>query len=241
MSASTASHRHPSILVIESDPEGRSLLRTTLSPEEYLLNEATTGVSALRQVEVLHPDAILLDPRLPDIAGLDVIRQLRIFNPLSPIIVLSDIADQLSRVTALDAGADDFMEKPFVGTELLARLRASLRRVAHFLKDLDEPPFYAAGFSVNFVKREVRVRGQVVHLTPGEFKMLHLFTRYPNRVLTHAVLINEIWGSEGESDRSYVSSLRVCVAGLRRKLCVGPEVGVRFQTESSIGYQFKTN
>jgi two-component system KDP operon response regulator KdpE len=238
MNAIPASRRNPSILVIENDPQTRSLLRLTLSTEDYVLSEATTAISGLKQIEMLQPDAILLDPVLPDMNGLDVIRQVRILNHLSPIIVLSGRANESDKVTAFDAGADDFVVKPFIGSELLARLRAALRRIAPLLEKIEEPEFHAKGLAVNFSKREVRVEGARVHLTPSEFKLLRLFTRYPNRVLTHAVLITEIWGPGNE--KKFVHSLRVCVASLRRKLCSGSTVWVRLQTESSVGYQLLT-
>ena len=115
MNIGLAYHRNPTILVIESDPEGRSLLRTTLSAEDYLLNEAPTATVGLKQIEALQPDAILIDPMLPDMDGLHVIRFIRSSKYLSPIIVLSVKADEVDKITALDAGADDFMEKPFSG------------------------------------------------------------------------------------------------------------------------------
>jgi two-component system, OmpR family, KDP operon response regulator KdpE len=229
------SQQSSNILVIESDPDGRSFLRSTLSTNEYLLSEATTATAGLKQIEALCPDAILLDPVLPDMHGLDVIRQVRLLNYIFPIIVLSDKANELDKVTALDAGADDFIEKPFGVGELLARLRAALRRVAPL--ERDEPVFRTGGLSVNFSNREVRVAGQAVHLTPIEFKLLRMFTRYPNRILTHSILIREIWGAEGNGND--VRSLRVYVGHLRRKLGAGSENGSLLQTKAGIGYQFQ--
>jgi len=227
------------ILVIESDPEGRSFLRSTLSASEYLLAETITATAGLKQIEALCPDALLLDPELPDMDGLDVIRQIRLLNYLFPIIVLSDKARELDKVTALDAGADDFIEKPFRVGELLARLRAALRRVAPLAERNDEPVFRKAGLFVNFASREVRVEGNAVHLTPKEFKLLRMFTRYPNRILTHTTLIREIWGAEGNGND--VRSLRVYVGQLRRKLAGGSESWVSLQTKAGIGYQFQTD
>ena len=227
------------ILVIESDPEGRSFLRSTLSPTEYLLAETMTATAGLKQIEASCPDALLIDPELPDMDGLDVIRQVRLLNYLFPIIVLSDRAGELDKVTALDAGADDFIEKPFGGGELLARLRAALRRVAPLAERSDEPVFKTAGLFVNFANREVRVGGNVVHLTPKEFKLLRMFTRYPNRILTHTTLIREIWGTDGSDDD--VRSLRVYVGQLRRKLAGESESWVSLQTKAGIGYQFQTD
>jgi two-component system KDP operon response regulator KdpE len=227
------------ILVIESDPEGRSFLRTTLSTNEYLLSEATTATAGLKQIEALCPDAILLDPALPDMDGLDVIRQVRLLNYMFPIIVLSDKANEIDKVTALDAGADDFVEKPFGVGELLARLRAALRRVPPLAEKSEEPVFRTKELLVNFAMREVRVEGQVVHLTPIEFKLLRMFTRYPNRVLTHSILIREVWGPEGNGDQ--VRSLRVYVGSLRRKLCAGSGNRQPLQTKAGVGYQFQTD
>jgi two-component system KDP operon response regulator KdpE len=227
------------ILVIESDPEGRSFLRTTLSTNEYLLSEATTATAGLKQIEALCPDAILLDPALPDMDGLDVIRQLRLLNYMLPIIVLSGKANEIDKVTALDAGADDFVEKPFGVAELLARLRAALRRVGPLAEKNEESIFRTKGLSVNFDKREVRVESRVVHLSPIEFKLLSMFARHPNRILTHSILIREIWGPEG--DGNCVRSLRVYVGHLRRKLSSGTNGWHPLQTRAGVGYQFQTD
>jgi two-component system KDP operon response regulator KdpE len=233
------SQQNANILVIESDPEGRSFLRSTLSTNEYLLSEVTTATAGLKQIEALSPDAVLLDPALPDMDGLDVIRQVRLLNYMSPIIVLSDKANEVDKVTALDAGADDFVQKPFGVGELLARLRAALRRVTPPADRNDEVIFRSEGLSVNFANREVNVAGHVVHLTPIEFNLLRIFTRYPNRTLTHSILIREIWGAEGNGN--YVRSLRVYVGALRRKLCDGAGNRQFVQTKAGIGYQFQIN
>jgi len=225
------------ILVIESDPEGRSFLRSTLSTNEYLLSEATTAMAGLRQIEASCSDAILLDPALPDMDGLDVIRQVRLLNYMFPIIVLSDKKNELDKITALDAGADDFVEKPCGAGELLARLRATLRRVAPVGERNEELVFRTDGLSVNFTNREVRVEGNVVHLTPIEFKLLRIFTRYPNRTLTHSILIREVWGPEGNGN--CVRSLRVYVGQLRRKLGAGSRTWSALQTKAGLGYQFQ--
>jgi two-component system KDP operon response regulator KdpE len=203
------------------------------------LSEATTATAGLKQVEALCPDAILLDPALPDMDGLDVIRHVRLLNYVFPIIVLSDKANELDKVTALDAGADDFVEKPCGVGELLARLRAALRRVAPLAGRNDETVFRTGGLSVNFASREVRIEEHVVHLTPLEFKLLHIFTRHPNRILTHSILIKGVWGTEGNGN--YVRSLRVYVGQLRRKLGADSRTWFSLQTKAGIGYQFQIN
>lgn len=238
MNMGLAYHPNPSILVIESDPEGRSLLRKTLSASEYLLNEAPTATAGLKQIEALRPDAILIDPMLPDMDGLHVIRHIRSSSYLSPIIVLSGNADEIDKVTALDAGADDFMGKPFSGGELLARLRAALRRSVPVAKVDGDAIFRARNLSVDFAKREVCVDGKTVHLTPIEFRLLCVFARYPNRVLTHAVLIKEVWDAECNED--YVHSLRVYIRNLRRKVCGALATACQMQTEAAIGYRLQT-
>ena len=238
MNTGLADQRNRSILVIESDPEGRSLLRTTLSTADYLLNEATTATDGLKQIEALQPDAILIDPMLPDLDGLHVIRHIRSSRYLSPIIVLSVKADEADKVTALDAGADDFVEKPFSPGELLARLRAALRRTAPAAKVDNESTFKARNLSVDFAKREVRIDGTTVHLTPTEFRLLRIFARFPNRVLTHSVLIKGVW--EAECNEHYVHSLRVYVGNLRRKVCARAATACQMQTEATIGYRFQT-
>ena len=237
MNTGLAYHRNPSILVIESDPEGRSLLRTTLSAADYLLNEAPTATAGLRQIEALQPDAVLIDPVLPDMDGLHVIRYMRLSNYLSPIIVLSVQAEEVDKVSALDAGADDFMEKPFSGGELLARLRAALRRTVPPPRS-ENDTFQARNLSIDFTRREVRVDGSGVHLTPTELRLLCVFARYPNRILSHAVLIKEVWDDEYNED--YVRSLRVYIGNLRRKVCSGAATACQMITEAAIGYRFET-
>ena len=237
MNTGLAYHRNPSIVVIDSDPEGRSLLRTTLSAEDYLLNEAPTATVGLKQIEALQPDAVLIDPILPDMDGLHVIRHIRLSNYLSPIIVLSVKADEVDKVSALDAGADDFMEKPFSGGELLARLRAALRRTVPPPRT-ENDAFHARNLSIDFARREVRVDGTAVRLTPTELRVLCVFARDPNRILTHAVLIKEVWDDECNED--YVHSLRVYIGNLRRKVCLGAAPVCQLITEAAIGYRFET-
>jgi two-component system KDP operon response regulator KdpE len=236
MNIGLAYHRNPSIVVIDSDPEGRSLLRSTLSPAEYLLNEAPTATVGLKQIEALRPDAVLIDPMLPDMDGLGVIRYIRLSNYLSPIIVLSVKAEEVDKVSALDAGADDFMEKPFSGGELLARLRAALRRTVPVAKT--EDTFHARNLSIEFAKREVRIDGQAIHLTPTEFRLLGIFARYPNRILTHAVLIKEVWNAQCNED--YIHRLRVYIGSLRRKVCAETTTACQMLTEAAIGYRLQT-
>jgi two-component system, OmpR family, KDP operon response regulator KdpE len=225
----------PDILIIEDDREILRFLRMTLSAEHYQLREATNGAEGLRLAGAQRPDVILLDLGLPDFDGIDVIRQVRKWNRNLPIIILSVRSDEHDKITALDAGADDYVNKPFAVGELLARLRAALRRAGVVAEPASV--FRAGEIEVDLDKRRLLVAGSEVHLTRIEFKLLQILIRHADRVVTHTQLLSEVWGPNHEDQIHY---LRVYMLQLRRKLETDPTRPRHLRTESGIGYRLTT-
>jgi len=222
------------VLVIEDDPEIRRFLRTALGAEQYRLREATTAAEGLHQA-TLPPDVIVLDLGLPDMDGLEVIRKIREKNKRTPIIVLSVRGSEEDKIHALDAGADDFVTKPFAVGELFARLRVVLRRG---LEVPSEATVFRTGdIEVDPLRHRVTVNGKEVHLTRTEYKLLIVMVRHADRVLTHSQLLQEVWGENQEDQAHYV---RVYMAQLRRKLEADPTRPKYLQTEPGIGYRLTT-
>ena len=220
------------ILIVEDDPQIRRFLRATLTAEGYLYYEALTADEGMRQVNARRPDLILLDLGLPDHDGLDVIRQVR-EGSQTPIVVLSARGQENDKIAALDLGADDYVAKPFGVGELLARIRAALRRSA--AAAMPEGPALRFGrVEVDLDKRLVRVAGEDVHLTPNEYRLLQILLKYPGKVLTQRQLLNEVWGPNHLEQAQY---LRVYIAQLRRKLESDPARPKHLQTEPGIGYR----
>jgi two-component system KDP operon response regulator KdpE len=223
----------PLILVIEDDAQIRRFLRAALDAEGYRLQESVTAVEGLAQAQSRQPDLILLDLGLPDRDGLEVIRSVREWGTI-PILVLSARGQEKDKITALDLGADDYVAKPFAVGELLARIRAALRRSTAA----------AAGTVVRFGavevdldKRVVRVDAQDVHLTPNEYKLLQVLIQHAGKVLTQRQLLNEVWGPQHTEQAQY---LRVYIAQLRRKLERNPARPKHLQTEPGVGYRLIT-
>ncbi|MBK7926704.1 MAG: response regulator [Bryobacterales bacterium] len=221
----------PELLLIEDDPQIRRFLRVAIEPEFYRLREAVTAADGLAQAAARQPDLILLDLGLPDGDGLDLIAKVRQFSG-APILVISARGNERDRVAALDIGADDFIGKPFGTGELLARIRAALRRVAR-------PAGLAGTIRFGLVEadldaRIVKVAGAEVHLTPIEFKLLQTLLRYSGRVVTQRQLLNEVWGPNQVEHAQY---LRVYVAQLRRKLEENPARPRHLLTEPGVGYR----
>jgi two-component system, OmpR family, KDP operon response regulator KdpE len=225
----------PDILIIEDDREILRFLRMTLSAERYQLREAMNGAEGLRLAGAQRPDVILLDLGLPDFDGVDVIRQVRKWNRNLPIIILSVRSDEHDKITALDAGADDYVNKPFAVGELLARLRAALRRAGVVAEPASV--FRTGEIEVDLDKRRLLVAGSEVHLTRIEFKLLQILIRHADRVVTHAQLLSEVWGPNHEDQIHY---LRVYMLQLRRKLETDPTRPRHLRTESGIGYRLTT-
>ncbi|WP_019172551.1 response regulator [Pseudaminobacter salicylatoxidans] len=222
------------ILVVDDEPAIRRLLRTSLSSQNFRVQEAADGRQALAEVERSHPDLIILDLGLPDISGLDLIRILRTGGNPVPILVLSSRVDEKGKVEALDLGADDYVTKPFGTAELFARIRAALR---HRLQQQGEQPVFRSGdLSVDLVRRIVRVRGAEVKLSPKEYDILRLLVAHAGKILTHRMLMSEVWG--GETDVQY---LRIYIRQLRQKIEASPERPRYILTETGVGYRLNVD
>ncbi len=224
------------ILLIEDEPQMRRFLRVTLQSQGYRLFEAETGADGLVQAAGRQPAVILLDLGLPDMDGLEVTARLREWTA-TPIIVLSAREQERDKVRALDAGADDYLTKPFGADELLARIRVSLRHRARQEAGQEEPLFQAGSLEVDFARRRVLLAGEEVHLTPIEYRLLTTLIRYADRVVTHNQLLREVWGPRQVNQVQY---LRVYMAQLRQKLETDPARPRYFINEPGIGYRFRT-
>ncbi len=222
------------VLLIEDDSQIRRFLRHTLAAENYRLHEAVTAEEGVAQAAARQPDVVLLDLGLPDQDGLIVIRRIREWSQM-PILVLSARGQERDKIEALDAGADDFIGKPFATGELLARMRAALRRSARPGGAGQVTAVIRFGaIEVDLDKRLVLVEGQEAHLTPIEFKLLQTMIRYAGRVVTQRQLLNEVWGPNHLEQSQY---LRVYMGQLRRKLEADPARPQFLRTETGVGYR----
>ncbi|MPR10890.1 response regulator transcription factor [Microvirga tunisiensis] len=222
------------LLVVDDEPSVRRLLRTTLTGHAYRILEAASGQAALDMLARERPDAVLLDLGLPDIDGLEVIRRLRGCGIGVPIIVLSSRNGEPGKVEALDLGADDYVTKPFGMAELVARIRAALRRRAP--GQGTEAVFRSGELTVDLTRGLVQVAGREVRLTNKEWDILRLLVMHAGTVLTHRAIMQAIWGSRGE-----VQYLRIYVRTLRQKLEPDPEQPRYILTETGIGYRLRTD
>jgi two-component system, OmpR family, KDP operon response regulator KdpE len=227
----------PEILVIEDDIQIRRFLRTALSAEHYRLREASTAAEGIALVTDRSPDAIVLDLGLPDADGMEVIRSVRQANRNFPIIVLSVRSNERDKITALDAGADDFVNKPFAVGELLARLRVAFRRSAQATGLTSLSIFRTGDIEVDLKKRRIVIGGSEVHLTRIEYKLFEVLIRHSDQVVTHGQLLKEVWGPNHEEQIHY---LRVYMLQLRRKLEADPARPRYLRTESGVGYRLAT-
>lgn len=223
----------PLILVIEDDTQIRRFLRATLAAEGYQFQEALTAGEGIAQAAARQPDLVLLDLGLPDRDGLEVIREIRQWSQM-PVVVLSARGQEKDKIAALDLGADDFVAKPFAVGELLARIRAALRRAAPVAQEGSNIPLRFGAVEVDFEKRLVTLEGHEVHLTPHEYKLLQVLVKHSGRVVTQRQLLNEVWGPQHTDQSQY---LRVYVAQLRRKLERDPARPKYLQTEPGVGYR----
>lgn len=223
------------VLVIEDEPQIRRFLRTTLGAEGYRVVEAEGGERGVLAAAQHRPDVVLLDLGLPDLDGVEVIRRIREWSAL-PILVLSARSAETAKVAALDAGADDFVTKPFGAGELAARLRVALRRAAHHTQAEGEPLRFGT-VELDVARRMVRVHGAEVHLTPIEFRLLACLARHAGRVLTHRQLLVEVWGPS-HADQSHY--LRIYMRQLRHKLEEDPAQPRHLLTETGVGYRLVT-
>jgi two-component system, OmpR family, KDP operon response regulator KdpE len=223
----------PIILLIEDEPPIRRFLRASLPAQGYHLEEATTGEEGLLQAAMRRPDVIILDLGLPDIDGLEVTKRLREWTA-TPIIVLSARGREDDKITALDAGADDYLTKPFGLGELLARLRVALRHATRTPGEEGEPVFRVGDLRVDLVRRQVWVADEEVHLTPNEYKLLTTLVQHAGKVLTHRQLLREVWGPGYAEENHY---LRVYMGQLRHKLEKEPARPRYLLTEPGVGYR----
>ncbi len=221
------------ILVVDDETQITRVLKTTLTAQGYEVRTASDGESALDLAVDWLPDLIVTDLSMPRMTGIELCRAVRERSQV-PIIVLSVRGEEKSKVDALDAGADDYITKPFSVNELLARVRANLRRVAASSESTSDP-VKEGHFSIDPESRQVRVRGKEVHLTPKEFDLLIFMARHPNKVLTHRVLLNAVWGGESVQQPEY---LRVFINQLRKKI-ESDETPKYIVTDPWIGYRFQ--
>lgn len=232
MTAEKSTDNLPRILVVDDELAIRRFLHTVLSSEEFVLHEAENGHAGLAAAATFRPDVILLDLGLPDLDGLEVIKRVREWSPV-PIIVLSVREHENDKVSALDAGADDYLTKPFGVGELLARIRAALRRS---LQKIPEPVFISNGLQMDLGSRRVTVSGEDVALTPTEYDILRLLVTHAGKVLTHGQILKQVWGM-AYLEQPHV--LRVNISNLRRKLESDPSRPQHIITEPGVGYRLR--
>ena len=222
------------ILVVEDDAPVRNLITTTLKAHDYRYTTAVNGESAVMEAASYNPDIILLDLGLPDIDGVEVITRIRGWSNV-PIIVISARSEDNDKIDALDAGADDYLTKPFSVDELLARLRVTQRRLALMQGGTVQQATYENGqLKIDYASGCAYLAGEEMHLTPIEYKLLCLLARNTGKVLTHKFILQNVWGSSWETD---VGSLRVFMAALRKKLEKEPGSPRYIQTHIGIGYR----
>lgn len=224
----------PRILVVDDEPQLVRVLRTGLKSRGYDIRAAADGLAGLELFTDWRPDLVITDLAMPNVDGLEFCRRLREISQV-PIIVLSAKGEEKTKVEALDIGADDFVTKPFGIDELLARVRASLRRAnAPAINEATQTTLEVGDFHVNLESREIRVRDKEIHLTPKEFDLLIYFIKHSGKVLTHRTLLTAIWGGNYVEQNEY---LRVFVGNLRKK--IEPDPTPRYiLTEPWIGYRF---
>jgi two-component system, OmpR family, KDP operon response regulator KdpE len=223
---------NPQILIVDDEPQIRRVLRTTLISHGYTAIEARTGDEALDMLRNKHADLILLDVNMPGRSGLETCREIRASSDV-PIIMLTVRNSESDKVQALDAGADDYVVKPFGSEELMARTRAALRR---FAPSDSPPPFLSAELKIDFEKRAVLVKGQPVRLTPKEFELLRHLVANQGKTVGHRRLLQAVWGPDYGDETEY---LRVFINQLRKKIEPDPQDPRYIHTEPWVGYRFE--
>ena len=223
----------PLILVVEDDAPVRNLITTTLKTHEYKFITAQNGNNAIMEASSHNPDIVLLDLGLPDIDGVEVIERIRTWSDM-PIIVISARSEDKDKIDALDAGADDYLTKPFSVEELLARLRVTQRRLASNRNEGASSVFINGALRINYAAGCAYLGDEELHLTPIEYKILCLLAANVGKVLTHTFITQKIWGAAWENN---VASLRVFMATLRKKIEVAPDSPQYIQTHIGVGYR----
>lgn len=225
---------HPVILIVEDDAPIRNLITTTLKAHEYKYLTAQNGENAIMQTSSHNPDIILLDLGLPDIDGIEVIKKIRTWTE-TPIIVISARSEDNDKIEALDAGADDYLTKPFSVEELLARIRVTTRRLSVLHSAMQSDALFTNGnLKIDHAVGCAYINGNELHLTPIEYKLLCLLSQNVGKVLTHTFITQKIWGAAWESN---VASLRVFMATLRKKIEIEPDSPQYIQTHIGVGYR----
>ena len=219
----------PLVLLVDDEPAIRRLLRTSLAAQGYRTLEAATGAEALALAGAGGIDVVLLDLGLPDLDGIEVLKRMRAASPV-PVIVLTSREDERTKVAALDLGADDYITKPFGMAELMARIRTALRHRLH--QEGAVPVFRSGDLLVDLVRRIVAVGDRSVHLSPREYDILALLVKHSGRVLTHRLILGQLWGAGGD-----VQQLRVYVRQVRQKIEADPEQPRHILTETGVGYR----
>jgi two-component system, OmpR family, KDP operon response regulator KdpE len=223
----------PVVIVVEDEPQIRRFIRATLTSQHYRVHEATTGAEGLVEAGTRQPDVMIVDLGLPDMDGLTLITRLREWSQV-PIIVVSARGQEADKVAALDAGADDYLSKPFGTNELLARIRVALRHTARTANDTATSVFRQGGLEVDLGRRRVTVEGKETHLTPIEYRLLTTLVKHAGKVLTRQQLLNEVWGKPYEAQAHY---LHVYMGHLRRKIEADPAQPRYLLTEPGVGYR----
>ena len=221
------------LIVIEDEVQIRRFLRATLTSENYLVHEAETGTQGLTDAATRKPDLIILDLGLPDMDGVEVVKELRTWSAV-PIIILSARSQEGDKISALDAGADDYLVKPFGVGELLARIRVALRPVSNARNGEEEGLFAVDELKVDRIHRKITVSGLDVHLTPIEYRLLTVLVKNAGKVLTHRFLLKEVWGPNYVERAHY---LRIYMGILRHKLEKDPARPRFLLTEVGVGYR----
>ena len=221
------------VLVVDDERQILRALRVILSDAGFEVVTAQTAQEALDAAALRAPDAAIVDLILPDGNGIDVCRSIREWSQM-PILVLSAVGEETEKIRALDAGADDYVTKPFAPGELIARLNAALRRAG----PAEEPSLSVDGLEVDLAGRRVRRDGEDIHLTPKEFDLLRVLVRNRGRLLTHRTLLGEVWGRAYEED---THTLRVHIANLRRKIEADPQAPRYIRTDPGVGYRFSAS
>lgn len=225
----------PLILVVEDDAAVRNLITTTLETQDYRYLAASKGETAILEAVSHNPDIVLLDLGLPDMDGIDIIKKIRSWS-IMPIIVISARSEDADKIEALDAGADDYLTKPFSVEELLARIRVTLRRLTYIqnMAGKEEAVFENGDLKIDYASGCVYLKDTEVHLTPIEYKLLVLLAKNVGKVLTYNFITRSIWGSARDND---IASLRVFMATLRKKIEPEPSSPKYIQTHIGVGYR----